>query len=53
MNDGIKNITKELNKTFIRILNEANKITLVPSSLTSIRGGSLNADKLVTLNSNH
>ena len=47
MHDGIQKFEKELNGTFIRTLDEANKITLMPWGLTAIRGRSLNADKLV------
>ena len=47
MHDRIQKFAKELNGTFIRTLNQANKITLMPWGLTAIRGGSLNADKQV------
>ena len=47
MHDEIQKFAKEVNGTFIRTLNEANKITLLPWGLTAIQGGLLNANKLV------
>ena len=47
MHNGTQKFAKKLNSTFIRTLNEANKITLMPCGLTAIRGKSLNVDKLV------